>query len=407
MLRTTVVACVVAQVAGHAAVTHPRPRQAIDGALAPWNGTVPNPIPFTTPNWCAFPDPSAPQAPGDTRGLSGSNGQACFWFSNGVDIGCDQADGVTGQKLPCCTEKFLYKGNGTVPSWGGEGIVPDPKFLASFNRSAVRPKYVAFPDREPTVCDKNLRTINTNAECGAPDDFWYHNPWRYPGISPVIDACGTAGGMLPGQGQGSAGASYTDTEFVKHGMLGSKLPPLDSATVWKAGSDVEVSWTLKAWHGGGYTYRIAPADEPLTEALFQKTPLDFVGNSSLRWGGVNGEKLSFDSAARGWQVSTGVVPEGSMWRKNPIPRTVNEWFMYGASFEPVCNESPECANSHDKTPAPGVCRCSGDWNDLVEIVDTVHIPATLKPGKWVLGWRWDCEESAQVWTSCSDITIVA
>ena len=59
--------------------------------------------------------------------------------------------------------------------------------------------------------------------------------------------------MLPGQGQGSAGASYTDTENAKHGDLGSKLPPLDTGVVWKAGAGVEVAWNLKAWHGGGYT----------------------------------------------------------------------------------------------------------------------------------------------------------
>jgi len=28
-------------------------------------------------------------------------------------------------------------------------------------------------------------------------------------------------------------------------------------------------------------------------------------------------------------------------------------------------------------------------------------------GEWVLGWRWDCEESNQVWASCSDVTIVS
>ena len=33
-------------------------------------------------------------------------------------------------------------------------------------------------------------------------------------------------------------------------------------------------------------YRLCPADSPLTEACFQLTPLDFVGNSSLRWGYV-------------------------------------------------------------------------------------------------------------------------
>ena len=68
--------------------------------------------------------------------------------------------------------------------------------------------------------------------------------------------------------------------------------------------------------------------------------------------------------------------------------------MYGATFEPVCEESEACRSSYDKAPArdgPGhhpVCRCSGDWNYDVEVVDTVQIPADLKPGKYVLGWRW-------------------
>ena len=65
-----------------------------------------------------------------------------------------------------------------------------------------------------------------------------------------------------------------------------------------------------------------------------------------------------------------------------------------------------CIRDSDKAPKEGVCKCSGDWNDMVEIVDKVHIPATLAPGKYVLGWRWDCEESTQVWSSCSDLTIV-
>ena len=34
-------------------------------------------------------------------------------------------------------------------------------------------------------------------------------------------------------------------------------------------------------------------------------------------------------------------------------------------------------------------------------------PADLEPGEWVLGLRWDCEKSAQVWQSCADVTITA
>ena len=136
-------------------------------------------------------------------------------------------------------------------------------------------------------------------------------------------------------------------------------------------------------------------------------PLAFEGNASLRWGGEGGERVSFDPLSLGWETSAGTTPTGSAWRKNPIPRGPHAWSFYGASFEPVCEESEACKSALDKAPAPGVCRCSGEWNDQVEIMDTVRIPAGLAPGDYVLGWRWDCEESTQIWASCSDVTIVS
>ena len=50
--------------------------------------------------------------------------------------------------------------------------------------------------------------------------------------------------------------------------------------------------------------------------------------------------------------------------------------------------------------------CSGDWTAGV-IADQVVIPQSLKPGKYILGWRYDCEETAQVWQNCADVNIVA
>ena len=41
------------------------------------------------------------------------------------------------------------------------------------------------------------------------------------------------------------------------------------------------------------SYRLCPADQKLTESCFQRLPLRFVGNSSLRWGGVGGEQVSW------------------------------------------------------------------------------------------------------------------
>ena len=103
-----------------------------------------------------------------------------------------------------------------------------------------------------------------------------------------------------------------------------------------------------------------------------------------------------------------------MWRKCPLPRGPWNWRLSGPSFEPVCDESEACRSAHTHAPkclgpeAPCACKCSGDGiGDLpqLEIVDRVRIPASLPPGDYVLGWRWDCEESTQVWTSCSDVVI--
>jgi hypothetical protein len=43
----------------------------------------------------------------------------------------------------------------------------------------------------------------------------------------------------------------------------------------------------------------------------------------------------------------------------------------------------------------------------VLVLDKLVVPAHIEPGQWVLGFRWDCERSAQVWQSCADVTIVA
>ena len=76
----------------------------------------------------------------------------------------------------------------------------------------------------------------------------------------------------------------------------------------QAGSEVEVGWWILAQHGGGYSYRLAPASEPLTEKALQKMPLDFVGPSILRWGGDKTTQLEFNAT----RTSTGTSPAGSM-----------------------------------------------------------------------------------------------
>jgi len=244
-----------------------------------------------------------------------------------------------------------------------------------------------------TNCDSKTRTVNTDAECGADNDWYYFSPWRAPGSAPVFDSCGMAGGR---GSCGGFGAAYVNTTHAKIGDLGSEtLPEKPTGTIWKAGSTVEVAWSLQANHGGGYQYRLCPKGESLTEECFQKTPLKFVGQQTFKW--ANGETLSYD----GTYVSEGTSPKDSTWAMNPIPRLDSK--QTGKGFEPRCKEVPEC----QPTASNSNCKCSGMWGPYdLEIVDNLEVPSNLPAGEYVLGWRWDCEESTQVWSNCADVTLI-
>lgn len=75
-------------------------------------------------------------------------------------------------------------------------------------------------------------------------------------------------------------------------------------------------------HGGGYQYRLCPADSELTEECFQQTPLEFVKSEhKLLWN--NGTLLAVLGEEKGVFVSGENVtfgPSGSTWARNPIPR---------------------------------------------------------------------------------------
>jgi len=43
---------------------------------------------------------------------------------------------------------------------------------------------------------------------------------------------------------------------------------------------------------------------------------------------------------------------------------------------------------------------------LFSIIDEVEVPADLETGSYMLSFRWDCEQSPQVWNGCTDIEIV-
>merc|ERR1712166_1395789 len=307
----------------HGSVVTPPPRNAVDKDLAPWNGTVPCSVNKSCPSvetdtgWCPVP--------GKDGKASGQNGQACFYFSNGCAVGCDTCDGSSRGPIPRCGYepskpcKPQKNATGTGQNKVGPGVAC---------KGPQKSKAV------PTICKKEHRTININATCGGEDDWYFYSPWRAPGAAPVFDSCGMAGGHQPPQG--GYGGIYVNTTHAKLGDRGTEvLPKAPSHTSWAAGGTYEVSWTIEANHGGGYSYRLAPAAGPLNELSFAKIPLRFVGAQKLRWGGglaMGGDEIEFN----GTYTSTGTVPEGSMWARNPIPR--NDMAQTGQGFEPVCVE---------------------------------------------------------------------
>merc|ERR1712178_417920 len=103
------------------------------------------------------------------------------------------------------------------------------------------------------------------------------------------------------------------------------------------------------------------------------------------------------------------------WTKNPIPAFKcllgEPWHKHVAGLPdlPSCPDEPQFAPpsglSSDywgfmsKTPGSDTPRQK--W--LPFIGDFVKVPDA--PGRYVLSWRWDAEQTPQVWTNCADIYI--
>jgi len=321
-----------------------------------------------------------------------NSGQSCFWFSQGCSIGCSNCTG-NGTRMP--------------------------------NLDHCPHERTVAPDKIEGALNPRYRTVNLNSTPGAIDDIWKYNPWRAPGKAPVADSCGMAGGNT--FEVFNAGA-YTATPNAKQGDLGTKvLKPRPSGTVWKRGSAVKARWELTAAHAGGYQYRLCPSSEPLTEACFEKTPLALAKPYK--------HTVIMKDPSQDYEIDAVVVEEGGGlgWVVHPM----------GAADAHPCDWNPAAGGQHcDYTSCPrcgapwyaadGACPCAcgkpdkggisgGHFPELPQdvpygnsiqnlaksntIEDTLEVPTHIKPGEYVVQWRWDCEGTSQVWTTCSDITI--
>ena len=110
-----------------------------------------------------------------------------------------------------------------------------------------------------------------------------------------------------------------------------------------------------------------------SEACFQSHALDFANNGTVmfRWRGDPSTDYAFQGT-----VVTGdmVVPKGSMWMRNPVPRSNHNDPQTGKGYPAYCpntNDQP-CVGAQNGATSPAA---------ILEIIDHVVIPADLKPGQ--------------------------
>jgi hypothetical protein len=107
--------------------------------------------------------------------------------------------------------------------------------------------------------------------------------------------------------------------------------------------------------------------------------LEFTGDNQLIVD-VNGKVVATIPAIR---TNVKTFPAGSTWTRNPIPTDK------GAS-----------------APIPGLPDVTGRGPFFYNIQDKVIVPK-IAAGEYVLSFRWDAEQTKQVWSHCSDVTITS
>ena len=122
--------------------------------------------------------------------LNGSNGQACYWFSNGCTSGCDKCDGSVNHHGRGA-QQFLYKGMNQSHIRANKILISDRDLWyaapgdmvidpATKHTLKIAPGCAKPNGKKPTICKSSLRTLNSQAECGGDEDFTYWAPWRAP-----------------------------------------------------------------------------------------------------------------------------------------------------------------------------------------------------------------------------------
>lgn len=263
-----------------------------------------------------------------------------------------------------------------------------------------------FVSGEPSL-PPHMRTYQDLEFNGTKYDWTKTHPWRRPGSAPVFSPCGVAGGNPLGCPVGGPPGECPGGGFGYGPAAENVSFPGAQTTVWRAGGVEKVGWGITANHGGGYSYRLcrAPAaGEALTEECFQQTVLRFSGDTQWVQYGDSGPSVVF----RANRTVSGTWPPGSQWTRNPIPACAKP---DGGAFDLEAHCVAEGGATQFPAPGPGLygfgtnAAFPGFPLFLFTVMDKVEVPAELSPGHYVLSFRWDCEQTPQIWTACANVNI--
>lgn len=380
------------------------------------------------------------QMPASAEMMSPGN-WADHWYSTGSMIGCSKPSFTNcNSEAPCCES-------------------PSKPTIRSFDQTTMK----IYKASTPAVSARSLRGGAAAASFASTlkESPYRMNPWYAPGHAPVANPCGILGGARwtnasdyiagPGDGlerykNGTAfpingvepspnmpvPAGTTGTEVLKYDQnmrmqkaQGKSFRTNDNPT-WKAGSDQEVKFSIAANHGGGHQYRLCKLsklfDGSMDEDCFQANPMAFVGNTS--WfeytsnESTTPTRVPFTAVRLSDANTGGVIPAGSTWTKFGLPACAGD----KSSETALKKTSDQCTTPQFTNEVSE----AGFWGtgtlfkgkkgknspalvkvlDNFSLVDTVRVPEGLE-GDYVVSWRWDSEQSPQVWTHCSVVTIEA
>jgi len=320
---------------------------------------------------------------------------------------------------------------------------------------------------EPTLNDAEYRTYNVDVKDGSHD--WSRKmPWRAPGQAPVRGSgCGVSvgapvmipngGQAVPGYAMGTDGLELPEQEATEWQIGG--VATVGFAIVanhgggysWrlckKSGAEINEDCFQKTtlpFHGNHSWLQYidiiptrdnsGPLKIPKIEIPRVIVPADQVHPAGSHWA-----RNPIPSCKYCDQTKCGgllpnleekvTVPPFDQLPENASQYGGNEWFKQEGCAQQCSGEFlMQCPPGMTQfaEPAPGISSYAGhltyygsfDLTSLTpqmpvgiegleySVMDEVKIPDHLEEGEYFLSWRWDCEQSPQIWQQCADIKLV-